>query len=146
MTLTIDKILYSNLLAEITPQVIETEEEYDRILGIVEGLTFSKTLTPEERALLKLLVQLIETYESEMYPIDESTPDQILQHLIEVTGTCEGDLVGVIGASDVVSDVVNNKRSISKTQAQALADYFQVSINLFIYLGRSKSNMNTTIG
>ena len=82
MTLTIDKILYSNLLAEITPQVIETEEEYDRILGIVEGLTFSKTLTPEERALLKLLVQLIETYESEMYPIDESTPDQILQHLI----------------------------------------------------------------
>jgi HTH-type transcriptional regulator/antitoxin HigA len=146
MTLTIDKILYSNLLAEITPQVIETEEEYDRILGIVEGLTFSKTLTPEERALLKLLVQLIETYESEMYPIDESTPDQILQHLMEVTGTCEGDLVGVIGASDVVSDVVNNKRSISKTQAQALADYFQVSINLFIYLGRSKSNMNTTIG
>ncbi|CAD5932771.1 helix-turn-helix domain-containing protein [Planktothrix agardhii] len=146
MTLTIDKILYSNLLAEIRPQVIETEEEYDRILAIVERLTFSKTLTPEERVLLKLLVQLIETYESEMYPIDESTPDQILQHLIEVTGTCEGDLVGVIGASDVVSDVVNNKRSISKTQAQALADYFQVSINLFIYLGRSKSNMNTTIG
>ena len=82
MTLTIDKILYSNLLAEITPQVIETEEEYDRILAIVERLTFSKTLTPEERVLLKLLVQLIETYESEMYPIDESTPDQILQHLI----------------------------------------------------------------
>ena len=41
MTLTIDKILYSNLLAEITPQVIETEEEYDRILGIVEGLRTS---------------------------------------------------------------------------------------------------------
>ncbi|MGA8896881.1 MAG: transcriptional regulator, partial [Planktothrix agardhii] len=74
MTLTIDKILYSNLLAEIRPQVIETEEEYDRILAIVERLTFSKTLTPEERVLLKLLVQLIETYESEMYPIDESTP------------------------------------------------------------------------
>ena len=132
MTITIDKILYSNLLAKITPQVIETEEEYDRILAIVERFTFSKILTPEERVLLKLLVQLIETYESEMYPIDESTPDQILQHLLEVTGTCQGDLVGVIGASDVVSEIVNNKRSISKTQAKALADYFQVSINLFI--------------
>jgi len=132
MTIIIDKILYSNLLAEITPQVIETEEEYDRILAIVERFTFSKILTPEERVLLKLLVQLIETYESEMYPIDESTPDQILQHLMEVTGTCQGDLVGVIGASDVVSEIVNNKRSISKTQAKALADYFQVSINLFI--------------
>ncbi|CAC5345915.1 MULTISPECIES: hypothetical protein [Planktothrix] len=78
MTLTIDKILYSNLLAKITPQVIETEEEYDRILAIVEGLTFSKTLTPEERVLLKLLVQLIETYESEHYPIDEPKFDLIL--------------------------------------------------------------------
>lgn len=132
MTLTIDKTLYSNLLAEISPQVIETEEEYDRILAIVERFTFSQTLTPEERVLLKLLVQLIENYESKMYPIDESTPVQILQHLMEVTGTCEGDLVGVIGASNVISEILNNKRSISKTQAQALADYFEVSINLFI--------------
>ncbi|MGL4501169.1 MAG: helix-turn-helix domain-containing protein [Planktothrix sp.] len=132
MTLTIDKILYSNLLAEIRPQVIETEEEYDRILAIVERFTFSQTLTPEERVLLKLLVQLIENYESKMYPIDESTPVQILQHLMEVTRTYERDLVGVIGASNVVSEILNNKRSISKTQAKALADYFEVSINLFI--------------
>ena len=131
MTLTFNKTLYSNLLAEITPQVIETEEEYDRILAIVERFTFSQTLSPEERVLLKLLVQLIENYESKMYPIDESTPVQILRHLMEVTGTCEGDLVGVIGSSNVVSEILNNKRSISKTQAQALADYFEVSINLF---------------
>jgi HTH-type transcriptional regulator/antitoxin HigA len=132
MTLTIDKAVYSNLLAEVTPQVIETEEEYDRILAIVERLTFAKTRTPEERALLKLLVQLVETYESEKYPIDESTPHEILQHLMEMSGTCERDLVGAIGSSDVVSEVVNGKRSISKVQAKALADYFQVSINLFI--------------
>jgi len=132
MTLTFNKTLYSNLLAEITPQVIETEEEYDRILAIVERFTFSQTLSPEERVLLKLLVQLIENYESKMYPIDESTPVQILQHLMEVNGTCEGDLVDVIGSSNVVCEILNNKRSISQTQAQALADYFQVSINLFI--------------
>ncbi|HEY9865765.1 MAG TPA: hypothetical protein V6D21_16465, partial [Candidatus Obscuribacterales bacterium] len=84
MTLTFNKTLYSNLLAEITPQVIETEEEYDRILAIVERFTFSQTLSPEERVLLKLLVQLIENYESKMYPIDESTPVQILRHLMEV--------------------------------------------------------------
>jgi len=132
MTLTIDKTVYSNLLAKVTPQVIETEEEYDRILAIVERLTFAKTRTPEERALLKLLVQLVETYESEQYPIDESTPHEILQHLMEMSGTSERDLVGAIGSSDVVSEVVNGKRSISKVQAKALADYFQVSINLFI--------------
>ena len=78
MSVTFDNTVYNNLLAEISPQVIETEEEYDRILAIVERLTFTKTLTLEERALLKLLVQLIESYESEHYPIDEPKFDLIL--------------------------------------------------------------------
>ena len=132
MTLTIDKTVYNNLLTEISPQVIETEEEYDRILAIVERLTFTKILTPEQRALLKLLVQLIENYESENYPIDECTPHEILQQLMEVTGKSQSDLVGVIGSSDIVSDVVQGQRSISKVEAKALADYFQVSLHLFI--------------
>lgn len=34
MTLTFDKTVYSNLLSEYRPQVIETEEEYDRALAI----------------------------------------------------------------------------------------------------------------
>lgn len=132
MTPTIDKAVYSNLLAEVTPQVIETEEEYDRILEIVERLTFAKTRTPEEQALLKLLVQLIEIYELEHYPIDEPTPQEILQHLMEMSGTPQEDLVGIMGSSAVVSEVMNGQRCISKVQAKALADYFRVSINLFI--------------
>jgi HTH-type transcriptional regulator/antitoxin HigA len=78
MSVTFDNTVYNSLLAEISPQVIETEEEYERILAIVERLTFTKMLTPEERALLKLLVQLIENYESEHYPIDEPKFDLIL--------------------------------------------------------------------
>ena len=132
MILTIDKTVYSNLLAEVTPQVIETEEEYDRILEIVERLTFAKTHTPEEQALLKLLVQLIEIYELEHYLIDEPTPQEILKHLMEMSGTDQEELVGIMGSSAVVSEVIQSQRSINKIQAKALADYFQVSINLFI--------------
>ncbi len=132
MSVTFDNTVYNSLLAEISPQVIETEEEYERILAIVERLTFTKMLTPEERALLKLLVQLIENYESEHYPIDECTPHEILQHLMEVTGKSPSDLVGVMGSNDIVSEVVQGQRSISKVEAKALADYFQVSLHLFI--------------
>ena len=131
MILTFDGATYSKLLAEIAPRAIETEEEYDRLLAVAERLTFAKNLTPEERALYKLLVTLIEVYETENYPI-ESEPHQILQHVMESSGTRQADLVGIIGSSGVVSEVVNGKRAISKAQAKALGDYFKISPSLFI--------------
>jgi HTH-type transcriptional regulator/antitoxin HigA len=132
MILTFDGATYSKLLAEIAPRAIETEEEYDRLLAVAERLTFAKNLTPEERALYKLLVTLIEVYETENYPIDKSEPHEILQHIMESSGTRQADLVGIIGSSGVVSEVVNGKRAISKAQAKALGDYFKISPSLFI--------------
>jgi HTH-type transcriptional regulator/antitoxin HigA len=58
MTLTFDQAAYRKLLAEVAPKAIETEEEYDRTLAVVEQLTFKKNRTPEEQALHKLLVWL----------------------------------------------------------------------------------------
>ena len=132
MTLTFDQTAYRNLLAEVAPKVIETEEEYDRILAVTERLTFAKNRTPEERTLHKLLVTLIEAYEAQNFPMDQAAPHEILQHIMESSGTRQADLVGVIGSSGVVSEVVNGKRSISKAQAKALGDYFNVSPMLFI--------------
>ncbi|MFM9265881.1 type II toxin-antitoxin system HigA family antitoxin [Tychonema sp. BBK16] len=131
MMLTFDRATYSNLLAEVAPKAIETEDEYDRLLAIAERLTFAKNSTPEERILYKLLVTLIEVYETENYPI-ESEPYEILQHIMESSGIRQADLVGIIGSSGVVSEVVNGKRAISKAQAKALGDYFKVSPSLFI--------------
>ena len=132
MILTFDGATYSKLLAEIAPRAIETQEEYDRLLAVAERLTFAKNLTPEERALYKLLVTLIEVYETENYPMDKSEPHEILQHIMESSGTRQADLVGIIGSSGVVSEVVNGKRAISKAQAKALGDYFKISPSLFI--------------
>lgn len=132
MTVTFDRATYSNLLAEIAPKAIETEEEYDRLLAVAERLTFAKNSTPEEGALYKLLVTLIEVYETENYPIDKPDPHEILQHIMESSGTRQADLVGIIGSSGVVSEVVNGKRAISKAQAKALGDYFKISPSLFI--------------
>ncbi|HLP90180.1 MAG TPA: transcriptional regulator [Nostocaceae cyanobacterium] len=132
MTLTFDKNKYSQLLAEIAPQIIETEAEYERLLKVAEELTLKKNRTLEERTLYKLLVKLIEDYEAENYPMDKAAPHEILQHLMESSGTRQADLVGIIGSSGVVSEVVNGKRAISKAQAKALGEYFKISPSLFI--------------
>ena len=108
------------------------KEEYERLLVVAECLTFAKNRTQEERVLHKLLVKLIEVYEAQNYPIDLSAPYEILQHIMEASGTRQADLVGIIGSSGVVSEVVNGKRSISKAQAKILGDYFKVSPSLFI--------------
>ncbi|WP_333361148.1 hypothetical protein [Microcoleus sp. N3A4] len=57
---------------------------------------------------------------------------EILQHIMQSSGTRQADLVGIIGSSAVVSEVVNGKRAISKAQAKALGDYFKISPSLFI--------------
>ncbi|HEY9768611.1 MAG TPA: transcriptional regulator [Coleofasciculaceae cyanobacterium] len=85
----------------------------------------------EEDAILKLLVTLIEKFENENYPLGEGTPHSMLLHLME-SNEIKENLVGVIGSRGVVSEVVNGKRSISKAQAKALAEFFAVDVGLFI--------------
>lgn len=132
MTLTFNSTLYSELLLEVTPKVIDTEQEYERTLAMVEKITFNRNRTPEETALHKLLVMLVEAYETENYPVTESSPDEILRHIMEASDTRQVDLVGILGSSGVVSEIVNGKRAISKAQAKILGELFKVSPGLFI--------------
>jgi HTH-type transcriptional regulator / antitoxin HigA len=112
---------------------IKTEEEYDRLLAIVEPLHFNKQRTPEERALYKLLVILIEAYEESQNSMSSSPPHELLQFIMESNGLRQTDLVALgLGSSGVVSEIVNGKRAISKAQAKILADRFKVSPSLFI--------------
>ncbi|MGA7954504.1 MAG: transcriptional regulator [Gloeobacterales cyanobacterium] len=132
MTLTFNPDTYGSLLAQYRPKVITSELENNRAIAIAEELEHRSTRTPEEEALLELLVTLIEKFEEEHYPIPESSPLEILLHLMEVRDCKQEDLIGVIGSRGVTSEVVNGKRSISKTQAKALADFFKIDASLFI--------------
>lgn len=132
MTLTFNPDTYSSLLAQYRPKVITSEIENDAAIVIAEELEHRASRTPEEEALLELLVTLIEKFEEEHYPIPKSSPLAMLIHLMEARDCRQEDLIGVIGSRGVTSEVVNGKRSISKAQAKALADFFQVDTGLFI--------------
>jgi HTH-type transcriptional regulator / antitoxin HigA len=132
MTLTFNPDTYGSLLAQYRPKIIVSEIENDAAIAIAEELEHRSSRTPEEEALLELLVTLIEKFEGEHYPIPESSPLEILIHLMEARDCKQEDLIGVIGSRGVTSEVVNGKRSISKAQAKALADFFKVDAGLFI--------------
>ena len=132
MTISLDKTTYSKLLVEYQPKVITTEAEYDQALETVEKLMAYQQRTPEQTAILQLLVTLIEEFETKHYPIEPSSPHAMLEHLMDARGIKQSDLVGIIGSKGVVSEVVNRKRAISKAQAKALGELFNVSSALFI--------------
>jgi HTH-type transcriptional regulator / antitoxin HigA len=83
---------------------------------------------------------LVKDYESKICPMDDwrsQSPTEMLQYLLETSGKRQSDLLGVIGSSGIVSEVVNGKRSISKSQAKKLGEIFQVSPSLFIWLDKN---------
>jgi HTH-type transcriptional regulator / antitoxin HigA len=131
MTHTIDRGAYGNLLAEHQPKAIETEAENDAAILLAESLEHRQR-TPEEDALLNLLIILIEKFEEASYPVANVEPDRMLVHLLEARNMKQEELVGVIGSRGVVSEIVNGKRAISKAQAKVLGELFHVSPSLFI--------------
>lgn len=132
MTLTINPDSYAYLLAKYQPKVIETEAENEHTIALAQALEHKENRSLEEDAILELLVTLIEKFEDENYPIPERTPLMTLLHLMESNHIKQENLVGIIGSSEVVSEVVNGKCSINRTQVKALAEFFSVDVTLFI--------------
>ena len=83
-----------------------------------------------------LLVKLIVDYEEETYSLSEwseTSPHELLQHLMEARGMKQVDLVGILSSSKgLVSSIVNGKRQISKAQAKKLGEIFNISASVFI--------------
>jgi HTH-type transcriptional regulator/antitoxin HigA len=129
----IDPTRYKRLLSQTMPVIIETEEENERILKIIEKLMDKgEGLSPEEEKLLKLLTKLVEDFEERYYRPRDASPLEVLQHLMESREVKQTHLWEVFGSKGIASEVLNGKRGISKTHARALADYFHVPADLFI--------------
>ena len=133
-TIDLDTKRYGRLLAKAHPTVIKSEDENDRMLGIIEGLMAKgeENLTAEEDALLELLVDLVHDFEEKHYPLPPSPPHRMVAFLLEQRGLKPSALWPVLGSKSGVSDLLTGKRAISKDQAKKLAAFFHVGVELFI--------------
>lgn len=129
----LDPHRYAELLAAALPVKIETEEQHKRMLAFTEKL-FKKgeECSPEEDALLKLLVHLIQEYEQRVFQPEEATPLEVLTELMDARGLKQSDLWPVLNSKSVTSEIVNGKRGISKANAKALAEFFHVPVEVFL--------------
>lgn len=113
--------------------MVLTEGQNERLLTKVEKLIDKgEKLTAEEQALLRLMTHLIQDFEDRNYQLNASTPRGILLELMEARSVKPSELWGVLGSRGTTSEVISGKRGISKAQARALAQFFNVSAELFI--------------
>ncbi len=123
---------YDELLKKFPPKVIRTEKENEAYTEILYNLDRrSKTLTPAEKELGKLLTLLIEDFEDRHYRLPGTTPLGALHFLMDQHNLKQKDLVDVFRAPSIVSEVLSGKRELTKDQIKRLSERFHVSPEVF---------------
>ena len=118
------------------PEVIETREEFDRAIALMEISNFREMKTgiplgPEEDALCSLLEKPLRDYDDQI-ELPKTSPESMIRFLMEHHALKQADLLPVFGSRSVASDVINGKREPSKAHIRRLAEFFHVSPALFL--------------
>ena len=131
----ISPIKCGKLLAKVLPKVIETRDEFDRDVAMMEQLDrraeTGGRLSPEEEVLRSLLERLVKDYDDQI-ELPDVPPHRMIVHLMEWRNLRQADLLPIFGSRSVTSEVLAGKREPSKAHIRKLADFFHVSAELFL--------------
>jgi HTH-type transcriptional regulator / antitoxin HigA len=76
---------------------------------------------------------LVEAYDEEHYPMGEtSTPQSVVEFMLEQKGMTRADLVPLLGSKSRVSEFFARKRRLSIEQIRALRDALGIPADLLI--------------
>jgi HTH-type transcriptional regulator / antitoxin HigA len=118
----VDEKKYGRLLAKYLPCVIRSDEEHDRLAGLLMKLSLSEERSAEEERLIELLEQLVDDYDARQTAgtLEALAPVELLRHLMEEGGLKQVDLVDCFGSQSVVSSVMAGKRQVNLEHARRL--------------------------
>ena len=102
-------------------RILKTESEYETVLKRIDVLMEAEPGTPEENE-LDVLCMLVERYEQEHYPIGMPSPVAAIEFFMDQNELTKADMVQYLGSPSKVSEVLNGKRSLSKTMIRKLVE------------------------
>lgn len=90
-------------------------------------------LAAEQQQYAHHLAALIEQYERAKYPDADVSPTDVIRELMEANGLRQRDLAGILGGGheSVVSEILNEKRPLSRAHIEKLSQRFLVSPAVF---------------
>jgi len=115
-------------------RVLRTEADYDAAVEELNRLLEGnprKGTTAFDR--LELLSVLIEAFDDEHYRMgDKSTPQDVVEFMLQQKGMSHGDLADMLGGRSRVSEFFRRKRRLSIEQIKTLRDKLDISADLLI--------------
>jgi HTH-type transcriptional regulator / antitoxin HigA len=119
---------YGELLRELEPRVITSEEQADNYLEAIDTLTDLPDMSAGQREMVGLLGQLVYDWEEEHEEPITATPAEMVRFLLESNNLPQAALVpDVFPNRHNVSDFLAGKRGISYGRAAKLAAFFHLS-------------------
>ena len=113
------------------PTTISSERQHEHYLAVLDRLTSKAHRSQNEEKYAELLVTLIEAYEEEHFDIADASPVDVLRSLMESNHLRQKDLAAVFGSESIVSEVLNRKGELNRTQIEKLSRRFGVSPAVF---------------
>lgn len=103
------------------PHVLKSDAEYDAAIAEIERLLDDDVEAGSEGYdRLEFLSVLVEHFEDERYPMGGVTPQQAVTFMLEQRGMDRSELDDVMGGKSRVSEFLNGKRDLSKSQVEGL--------------------------
>jgi HTH-type transcriptional regulator / antitoxin HigA len=120
-------------LVPVADLVVRTKADNERALATVEGL-MCRRRTRQEDALLDVLTNLIEKFESRTYAKSyrDTRPHEVIGFLMEQNGLSQKDLWAFLAGKNHTSEILSGKRKVSNRQASLLGKRFNVAPGIFV--------------
>jgi len=118
-----------------TPHLLRDDDEYEiavREIDVLVGMNAQPGTSEGER--LEFLSVLVSDYEERTLDIgeDRTTPQDIVEFMLEQKGYTRGDLAEWLGGRSRVSEFFRDVRTLSKAQILTLRDRLGIPADLLI--------------
>lgn len=116
---------------EMDVRPIRTKRDYLAALKEAEALWNSRPGSKESDR-LEVLTLLIQTYESEHYPIPDPDPIELLLHVMESRALSRKDLEPYIGSRARVAEVLNRVRPLTLEMIRRLSEGLDIPADVLV--------------
>jgi HTH-type transcriptional regulator / antitoxin HigA len=128
---------YLALIKQFPLASIKNDKQLDAAIVMVDSLLARSGLTEGEEQYLGALTDLVEHYEEHHVVIAPATDGAMLQHLMDSKNTTQADVVKGTGIQkSTISEVLADKRTLSRANVQKVCEFFGVSTRLFADIKR----------
>ena len=127
-----ERNLYLELVQRFPLRRIRTDEELDQAITIIDELVTRADTSTAEEDYLDVLSDLVHAYETAEHPIPPASDAEVLRYLMDCRGLNQVRLHEETGIPvSTISEVLSNKRGLSRANIGVLARYFNVSPAVF---------------